>query len=174
MELKNNPKNILLGKGVYKIDDQLIGLTRDGGLFTLEYVYRNIEADGDRGPVKGRISKDRAVPKLEINHLELLTSFENKHPGITVDTTSKVGYTIIKGRPNIDDEKDYHKVSFEGETKDGREVKITVERAINLENLSFELKDKNEVIDKVTFTGCYEENATTEDEGWSIEYKTQA
>ena len=55
MAAQNSPKNIVLGKGVFKIDDNTIGLTRDGGTFTVEYTYRNIEADGDRGPVKGRI-----------------------------------------------------------------------------------------------------------------------
>ena len=73
--MANTPKNIMLGKGVFKVDDQLIGLTRDGGNFSLEYENRVINADGDRGTVKGRVVRETATPKLQISHLELLTDF---------------------------------------------------------------------------------------------------
>jgi hypothetical protein len=166
------PTNIALGRGVFKIDDTLIGLTRDGGTFSVEYEYRPISADGDRGYVKGRVSKDGATPKLALNHLEVLTALADLHTGITSDTTTKSGYTTIKGNGKIDDEKDYHTVAFIGETKDGRELTITVERAINLENIEWDLKDKDEIIDKVTYTGTYDEQADDLDEGWKVEYKT--
>lgn len=171
--MANNPKNIALGKGIFKIDTTVIGLTRDGGNFTVEYEYRKIEADGDRGYVQGRISKDTAVPKLEINHLEVLTSIADKHPGVTEDTSTNSGYTTLRGNGGISDA-DYHDVTFVGETKDGREIEIKVERAINLENIAWDLKDKDEIIDKVTFTGTYEENRTDDDEGWEVKYKTTA
>lgn len=169
-----NPKNIVLGKGVFKIDDVMVGLTRDGGKFSVEFENRQISADGDRGPVKGRITRDAATPKLEINHLEVLTSLTKLHPGTKEDNSSEPGYTIVKGTGKIDDESDYHSVEFNGETKDGREISIKVENAINLENIEWDLKDKDEVIDKVTFTGTYEENAEDEyDEGWEIKYKSE-
>ena len=47
---------ILLGYGVVSVGLTPIGLTRGGSVFTVEREYRNIEADGDKGPVKGRIS----------------------------------------------------------------------------------------------------------------------
>lgn len=169
--MANNPKNIALGKGTFKIDNVLVGLTRDGGNFSVEYNNRKIEADGDRGYVQGRILREEATPKLEISHLELLTSLDKFHSGIEIDTTTKSGYTTVTGTGKIDDEKDYHTVQFIGETKDGRELTISIERAINLENISWDLKDKDEIIDKVTFTGCYEENASSTDEGWTVTYK---
>ena len=169
-----NPKNIILGKGVFKVDGNLVGLTRDGGKFTVEYENRQITADGDRGPVQGRITRDKATPKIEINHLEVLTQLDKMHPGIKLDKSSKPGYTVITGTGKIDDENDYHTVEFNGETKDGRKINIKVERAINLENLDWELKDKDEIIDKITFTGTYEENPTDiYDEGWAIEYEDE-
>ena len=63
-------QKILLGKGVFKIGEVAIGLTRGGGQFVNEREVRNIEADGDRGPVKGRIVQDKATPKLTINALK--------------------------------------------------------------------------------------------------------
>ena len=165
--------NIVFGRGVFKVDGTAIGLTRDGGTFTVEYNNRIINADGDRGTVKGRVVREEATAKIEINHLELLTSFEKLHSGLNVDTTTKEGYTIIKGSGKIDDKKDYHEVSFEGETKDGREFKVSISNAINLDNLSLEFKDKDDIVDKVTFTSTYDPEAEDEfDENWSIEYKT--
>ena len=166
--MANTPKNIMLGKGVFKVDDQLIGLTRDGGNFSVEYENRVINADGDRGNVKGRIVRETAIPKLQISHLELLTSFDDMHSGIKKTTSGS--NTVITGTGKIDDEADYHTVQFIGETKDGREVTIEVKNAINLENISLDLKEKNDVIDSITFTGCYEENAASIDEPWSITY----
>lgn len=170
--MANNPKNIVLGKGVFKVDNELVGLTRDGGNFSVEYNHRKIEADGDRGYVKGRIIREEATPKIEINHLETLTSLDKFHSGVKVDTTSKSGYTTVTGTGKIDDENDYHTVEFAGETKDGRDITITIARAINLENISWDLKDKDDIIDKVTFTGTYEENSSDDDEGWKVTYKT--
>lgn len=166
-------ENIVLGKGVFEVDDVIVGLTRDGGNFTVEYNHRVINADGDRGTVKGRVIREEATPKIEINHLELLTSFEKLHPGVKVDTTTEEGYTKITGTGVIDDTKDYHKVCFKGETKDGRDVTITINDAINLDNISFDFKDKDDIIDKVVFTGTYDQQAEDQlAEPWEIKYKT--
>ena len=169
MKRNATPTNIIFGEGVVSI-----GLTKDGAKFTVEYTYRAIEADGDKKKVKGRIVKDSAVAKLEINHLEVLTDLVKLHPGLNVDTTTKEGYTIIRGTNGIDDENDYHKVSFKGKTKDGRECEVAIDEAINLENLEWEFKDKNEVVDKATFEGVEVEEDDGTDEGWSITYKTEA
>ena len=174
MKRNAKPINIVFGEGVVSIDDKPIGLTKDGAKFSVEYTYRVIEADGDKKKVKGRIIKDSAVPKLEVNHLEVLTDLVKLHPGLKVDTTTKDGYTIIRGTNGIDDENDYHKVSFKGKTKDGRECEAAIDEAINLENLEWEFKDKNEVVDKATFEGVEEEEDDGTDEGWSITYKTEA
>ena len=69
---------ILLGVGKFyvgtsKEDAQLVGLTRGGGSFVVEREYRDINADGDPGSVKGRISKDTGRPKLKLNALQWLS-----------------------------------------------------------------------------------------------------
>lgn len=166
-------ENIVFGKGVFKVDDEAIGLTRDGGTFTVEYNNRVINADGDRGTVKGRVVREEATAKIEINHLELLTSFEKLHPAMKVDNETNVGYTTITGTGKIDDSKDYHTVSFEGETKDGREFIVTIKNAINLDNMSLEFKDKDDIVDKIAFTATYDPEAEDEfNENWEIKYKT--
>lgn len=165
--------NIVFGRGVFKIDGEAIGLTRDGGAFSVEFNNRLINADGDRGAVKGRIHREEATAKMEINHLELLTSFDKLHPAIKVDTTAEDGYTKITGTGIIDDDKDYHEVTFEGETKDGRELIVTVKDAINLDNLSLDFKDKDDIVDKVSFTATYDPEASDPlAEPWEIKYKT--
>ena len=176
MKRNATPTNIIFGEGVVSIDGKPIGLTKDGAKFTVEYTYRAIEADGDKKKVKGRIVKDSAVAKLEINHLEVLTDLAKLHPGLNVDTTTKEGYTIIRGTNGIDDENDYHKVSFKGKTKDGRECEVAIDEAINLENLEWEFKDKNLPFISVeaAFEGVEDEEDDGTDEGWSITYKTEA
>ena len=169
-----NANNIVFGKAVVLVDDELIGLTRDGAKFSVEYEYRAIDADGDRAKVKGRIIKEKAIPKAEINHLELLTRPTDMHPGLKVDTTTNPGHTIISGTKIIDDENDYHKIEIRGKTKDGRKCTVGINQAINLENIEWEFKDKNDVIDKVTFEGVEEEEQETVDEGWYIDYETGA
>lgn len=167
--------NIVFGRGVFKVDGQTIGLTRDGGSFKVEYNHRVINADGDRGTVKGRVVREEAKPFLSINHLELLTTPEVFHPGVKVDTTTKTGYTTLTGTGKIDDAQDYHTVTFEGETKDGREVVIEIKNAINLDNIEWTFKDKDDIIDSVNFEGTYDPEA--EDpyaENWTVSYKTAA
>lgn len=167
-----NQGNILLGRGAFKLDGNLLGLTRDGGSFKVEYNHRVINADGDRGLVKGRVVREEAKPYLVINHLELLTKADAMHPGIKIDTQTKPGHTIITGTGKIDDEKDYHTVEWVGETKDGREVEIKIENAINLENIDWTLKDKDDVIDVATFQSSYDSEADDEfNENWSVTYK---
>lgn len=162
------PTNIVLGKGVFLIDNIPLGLTRDGGNFSVEYAYREIHADGDKGSVKDRIAKDEARPKLQVNHLEVLTSLAKLHPGIEENKSD--GQTKITGADLSTN--DYHDVSFKGETKDGREIVITVKNAFNKENINWALKEKDEIIDNVTFEGCYEEGSNVEP--WEIIYPEAA
>lgn len=77
---------ILLGYGVVSVNDAPIGLTRGGSSFTVEREYRNIEADGDRGIVKGRTVIDTENAKLTVNALETFTAADMKkyYPGMSV------------------------------------------------------------------------------------------
>jgi hypothetical protein len=161
--------DIILGDGAFYINDQLVGLTRGGGQFTVEREYRMIEADGDFGPVKGRNRKIRSTPKLTMNVLEITAARMPKlYPALSNSSTGTGA--LITGSANIADA-DYVEVKWVGATKDGTEIIITVENAINMENIDFALVDKEEVIASVTFTGTYLEASRTV-EPWSVEYVT--
>lgn len=147
---------ILLGYGVVSIGATPIGLTRGGSAFVVEREFRPIEADGDKGPVMGRIVIDSEIAKLTVNALEMFTSadMDKYYPGL-VDTTGTLtsNMTIAAG--------DHNDVTWAGKTKDGKTVTIKVENAINMGNLEWTLEDKNEVVPSLEFTATYDEAART-------------
>lgn len=166
------PNDIILGAGVFSIGGTAIALTRGGGKFSVEREYRVIEADGDFGPVKGRIVKTKSVPLLSLKALELLPANVVKMYPAVGKTTSGTGATTldtITGTTEIADADYNSTVTWVGKTKGGRTVTIEIQNAICLENIDWELADKEEVVPEVNFTGTYLENARTT-EPWSIKY----
>ena len=156
---------IILGNGVFSVGERDIALTKGGGQFTIEREYREIEADGDRGAVKGRIVLDKSVPKLTINALSLIPGeYKTYYPGLNVNTETN---TTITGTNEVNDT-DYTTVTWTGKTKEGKSVIITIENAINLENIDWSLVDKEEVVQSLTYTGTYEEGSTKEP--WKVEF----
>lgn len=73
---------IILGSGVFYIEETKVGLSRGGGSFNVAREYRQIEADGDRGPVKGRIDIISSVATLTMNVLTILTRVADLYAGI--------------------------------------------------------------------------------------------
>ena len=73
---------IMLGAGVFYIGDTAVALTRGGGSFTVERTYREIGADGDMGPVEGRINLDRSVATLTMNVLTILSRVADLYPAL--------------------------------------------------------------------------------------------
>ena len=72
---------IVLGVGKFYIgttaeDAVYVGLTRGGGSFVVEREFREINADGDPGLVKGRVEKEAARPKLTLTALQWLTKVD--------------------------------------------------------------------------------------------------
>lgn len=166
------PNDIVLGAGVFSIGGTAIALTRGGGKFSIEREYRQIEADGDFGPVKGRIVKTKSVAKLSMNALELLPANVVKMYPAVGKVTSGTGATTldtITANDQIADADYNATVTWVGKTKAGRSVTIELQNAICLENIDWDLVDKEEVVPEVTFTGTYLETARTT-EPWSIKY----
>lgn len=164
-----NPQSILLGAGAFYIGETPIGLTKGGGQLTVTREIRQIDADGDRGYIKGRSVMDKSVPTLKINALEVINdNLPKMYAGVKV--TEEGDKKKLTGAGEITDA-DYHDVvKFVGETKGGQEVVIEIYNAINLENLDWSLVDKSEIIAALTYTGCYEENSPKGYEPWSITY----
>lgn len=77
---------IILGAGVFAIGGTNVALTRGGGQFTVEREFRNINADGDRGPVKDRVVMDASTCKLTLNALTFLTSMPTVYAAISTTT----------------------------------------------------------------------------------------
>lgn len=70
---------------------------------------------------------------------------------------------------------DYHSVRFEGMTTSKKYVKIEMLKAINMGNINWDFKEKDDVVDSIVFTGVYDntdENATTTTEPYTIEIET--
>lgn len=73
---------IILGAGTFYIGTNAVALTRGGGSFTVEREFREINADGDRGAVKGRVVMESSRAKLTMNLLTFLTRITEVYPGI--------------------------------------------------------------------------------------------
>lgn len=158
--------DIMLGYGVFSVGGVDVALTRGGGQFMVERTYKEILADGDYGPVKGRIRKDASRAKLVIRALEVIAdSIPKMYPSMNISgTTTKT----ITGATDIVDA-DYQTVTFTGKTVSGKDIIITLSNAINLENLDWALVDKDEVVPEITYTAAYDPNARTT-EPWNLQY----
>lgn len=75
---------ILLGAGVVAIGGTDVALTRGGSQFVVEREFREINADGDRGPVKDRVVIDASRATLTVNVLTFLTHMSDVYAGISV------------------------------------------------------------------------------------------
>lgn len=155
--------DIILGDGVFLINGTAVGLTRGGGQFVVEREYRTIEADGDYGAVKGRVRKIRSTAKLTLNALELSPANLAKFfPATNVATGVLSASTDIETT-------DYAEVQWVGKTKGGASVTITLNDAINMENLDLSMVDKEEIVPTITYTSVYAENDRTT-EPWEIAF----
>lgn len=162
-------QNIILGNGVFSIGTTPIAITRGGGQFTVEREVRVIEADGDRGDIKGRHFIDKSIPKLTLNTLEIIpANMVKMYPGLK--STTSTGKTTITGTGVIQDSDYSDEVTWTGKTKGGKSVVITVENAINLENFDWALADKDEVVASLTYTGCYLDSSPQGYEPWNVEF----
>lgn len=80
----NGASEIILGAGKFYIGESLVALTRGGGQFTVERENREINADGDRGMVKGRVVTESSRPKLTMNVLTMLTKVTDLYTGVVL------------------------------------------------------------------------------------------
>ena len=161
------PADIILGDGVFSIGASstaatALALTRGGGTFTVEREYRQIEADGDYGPVSGRIRLVKEVAKLNMKGLEIVpASGEDYYPSLSASATSgstTSTWTTRSLTTNITSD-DYQYVQWLGSNKAGRQVLIVLDEAINLDNINWNLIDKEEIINEMTYSAVYIETA---------------
>ena len=77
---------IVLGNGIFYIGSTAVALCRGGGKFTVERDYREQNADGDRGMVKGRVVLQGSRAKLSMNMLTWLTNITNIWPAVAAQS----------------------------------------------------------------------------------------
>lgn len=89
VEISNAPStnsgSIMLGTGIFYVGSTAVGLTRGGSKFDVEREYREINADGDRGPVKDRIVMEKSVCKLSVKALTILNRLADLYNGIETE-----------------------------------------------------------------------------------------
>jgi hypothetical protein len=157
---------MVLGEGVFSIGDALttsaltdIGAVRGGGKWTVTRTYRRQKADGDYGFVKGRIAIDEEVATLTIRALELLpANLDDFYPALM--SSAGANLTTIKSTLTVADG-DYKKVQFTGRTHGGHAVQITLDNALNMAPIDWNLLDKDEVVPELVFTATSLEATTT-------------
>lgn len=166
---------ILLGDGIFKVAGTAVGLVRGGGTFTVEREYRDIEADGDMGPVKDRVVINKQIAKLSFKRLQkILTNFPTQYPAVTTSTTTgtfnAITYsgtaTLIQPTQTILTGDYQTTVEFVGRTIEGKTVIIQIQNALCRENIEWTLADKDEVVPELTYTAHYTEGSTTSP--WNI------
>lgn len=79
---------ILMGAGIFYIDNTAVALTRGGGSFNVEREFREVNADGDRGPVEGRVVMEGSRASLTLNTLQILTRVADLYPAISSTTVT--------------------------------------------------------------------------------------
>lgn len=163
-----NEGAIILGEGVFSIGGVDIALCRGGGQFTVEREYRQITADGDRGPVKGRVRITGSVARLTMRALEVIPENLPKLYPATKVTTGTDGKITFEAKPEIE-ATDYNTVTWTGRTADGRAVIITLENALNMNNINWSMADKDEVVQEAIYTATYDPEDRTK-EPWKVEF----
>jgi len=120
---------IVLGTGVFYIGASsatatAVGLTRGGGAFKVEREYREINADGDPGPVKGRINIERSVCTLNMKNLQFIVRMADIYNGMTAVTGTPIDLT----------ENSLGGYTFSGDTYSviGRGVRVQIVKAKDL------------------------------------------
>lgn len=80
--LPTGADSIILGAGKLYIGANLVALTRGGGSFNVNREYRRINADGDRGAVKGRVVMEGSEAELTMNVLTMLARVTDLYTSI--------------------------------------------------------------------------------------------
>jgi hypothetical protein len=155
-------KDLLLGEGVYykdygEVGEVIIGATRGGSKFEIDWSKNVIDYDGAMGPTKGLRRTNRFVAKFVINFLKL--TYTNMAYGLNVtisDGSDQDGtYKKMVFNTSFASTDVLTNLTFKGYKADGTYCIIKLENALNIDNISLEFKEKDEVISEMTYTGFY-------------------
>ena len=124
--------------------DNILGVTRGGGSFTVTKEIRTPEVDGTRYPFKGQDFIDSADAYLSGTLLEV--NPENFKRLLSTGEVNKSGSkTTVRMHTAVNTETDYlDSLVWVGDIADGRLVMIELDNAFNTQDFAFTFTDKNE------------------------------
>ena len=124
--------------------DNILGVTRGGGSFTVTKEIRTPEVDGTRYPFKGQDFIDSADAYLSGTLLEV--NPENfKRLLSTGEVNTSGSKTTVRMHTAVNTETDYlDSLVWVGDIADGRLVMIELDNAFNTQDFAFTFTDKNE------------------------------
>lgn len=154
--------DIMLGEGiVYKnygeAGEAVIGATRGGSKFEIDNSIKSAAYDGAYGNTKGLRRYERCAVKLTVNFLKLTyTNLAYGMPVTVSDGTDSDGtYKEISFDLEISSGDVLTNVAFVGKKHDGKNCIIIVENALNIDKITWDFKEKDEVVSEMIYTGFY-------------------
>lgn len=124
--------------------ENILGVTRGGGSFTVTKEIRTPEVDGTRYPFKGQDFIDSADAYLSGTLLEV--NPENFKRLLSTGEVNKSGSkTTVRMHTAVNTETDYlDSLVWVGDIADGRLVMIELDNAFNTQDFAFTFTDKKE------------------------------
>jgi hypothetical protein len=180
----NTYKKFVIDSGaVYKNygtgGELLLGATRGGNTFSIETEYREMPADGAKGPVKGSRRVTKVVAKIKANFVEISAAvLALSLPGSAVsDFPATVGKTHDSVKRSLALAlADYvSNIAIVGEVTGNSTQPVIVILSNVLADGKFEMgfSDNDESVIAVEFTGHFDPSAL-DTEPWEIRYPTIA
>lgn len=155
-------KDITLGEGVlYKnygeVDQEIIGATRTGSELNIEWSKKVVAYDGALAETKNLRRSERCIPKLTVRFLKLNYEVLNMGINTTVtDGSDQDGtYKKITFNKNWDSSDILENITFKGFKANGEFCIIKLQNALNIDPITFEFKEKDELVGEMIYTGFY-------------------
>lgn len=164
----DSANDIMLGEGaVYKnygvAGEAALGATSGGSKLDIDRKIKEIKYDGAYGKTKGLRRYEELIPKLSVKFLKLTyTNMVEGLPTTVTDGTDKDGtYKEISFDLNIEAADVLDNIAFVGQKLDGEECAIIIENALNIDKISIDFKEKDEVVSELVYTGFYSYSTPT-------------
>lgn len=168
--------DILLGEGYfvydYGVTNTVMGATRGGSKVEIERVVREMPFDGAYGKYFDLRRFETYEPKFMINFLKL--NYTLLTYGVPSTVTDMTTYQRIQFNLNIEDTDYLSNIAFVGKKHSGKACIIILENCLNDGNISWEHKEKDEVVAEMQYTSHYLRTALTTPTIKIFEYESAA
>jgi len=151
--------NVIRGVGIlyknYGLGTQReIGATKGDIKYVVDRKFMHTDYNGMYGPTEGMHDIVEEVASIEFETLDLsYQNFEDAYAGCVV--SDQGAYHKITGDLAVA-AGDYHdNIVWAGKRKDGKYVLLYISNALGDGKIELAIKDKDDVVSNVHFTGCY-------------------